>query len=240
MRYDETVDVLSPHNARTMVADAEAGRVVCTPRRPAVAILGAGRIGREATPWDDEGWEVWSCNRLPARDPEGRVRVDRWFELHPRRAQTEDDLDWMRRCPVPLYTLEREPDCPQSVVYPLAEVCELFGGPTRPYFTCTFAYQIALAILERFTRIGLFGVSLEMGTPRERTVERACVETWLAFAAGAGITVTVPSETSMLRHPWLYGYHYEAERDGVAKMMDVLAGLRERELARLAHVGNLP
>ncbi len=70
---------------------------------------------------------------------------------------------------------------------------------------------IALAVEEGFGEIGLFGVDLNLGTARERTLERLCVLWWLGYAEGKGITVTIPAKSSLLLHPRRYGYEYKEE-----------------------------
>ena len=70
---------------------------------------------------------------------------------------------------------------------------------------------IALAVEEGFGEIGLFGVDLNLGTARERTLERLCVLWWLGYAEGKGITVTIPKQSDLLLHPLRYGYEYWEE-----------------------------
>src|SRR5690349_23207184 len=68
-----------------------------------VAILGASQ---ELQPpiLSDPQWEVWGCNSLwnYHRDFEGQFRADLWFELHPLTEQTDQELQDMVDCPVPL------------------------------------------------------------------------------------------------------------------------------------------
>lgn len=189
--------------------------------RKKVAIIGANSTVKYA-PLDDPEWEIWGCNSLwrYAMNRGGEFKATRWFELHPMDVQTEAELKAIAECPVPIYTLKDESSwAPFSRVYPLEDVMEKL--PWR-YFTCTFAYQIALAIKEGFSTIGLFGVELWQGTPRERFVERACVEFWIGVAAGMKIDFVLPEGTRMAYQNPLYGYDYHTEMQYVNQQLDAL------------------
>lgn len=223
--------VPSPYNASGRVVG---GRVICEPRRPYVAIVGAGH-GKDEAPLEDSHWEVWGLNVVPVVDRKGRFRADRWFELHEMHAQSEDDMLWITQvCPVPIYLPPQEVDCdillPQHlspcvrdrdglgwingvetnvVPYPLEEVEALYGGG---YWACTFAYQVALAMMEGFERIGIFGAELAYGTDRERTVEWANLSYWVGFAEARGIEIHLPAKSRLGRHTHRYGIEYDAEK----------------------------
>jgi len=114
-----------------------------------------------------------------------------------------------RPCPNPGHAgeiLEFAPGVPNAVLYPLKAIMAL---GYREYFSCTFAYQIALAIYEGYTEIGLYGIELFNGSPRERLLERACVEYWIGVAQGRGITINEFS--GLAKQHYLYGYHYDQE-----------------------------
>lgn len=211
--------ILSPFNAKTWIFAGDAGVVVCEPPRRKAAIIGCGPSRFDA-PWDDPSWECWGLNRvLTMHDSEGRFRADRWFELHVLEAQSEADMRWIRECPVPLYMIERFPGIPNAVRFPIERA--IAAG--RDWFTCTFAMQIAFALAEGFEEIGLFGVDLDLGTPRERIFERMCVAWWLGLAAGRGVKVTLPERCTILTHPHRYGYDYYAEKEAVEIILENLA-----------------
>ena len=147
---------------------------------------------------------MWGLNEIAQK------RATAWHELHPAAVQSARDLAWLRQCPTPCYVLdlaEWDGLIPRPVQFPLDRIK---AAGFRPYFTCTFAMQIALAILGGFEEIGLWGVSLHLGTPRERLLERACVDYWIGFAEGRGITVS--EDSGCARRPYLYGYDYEDEK----------------------------
>lgn len=229
----------SPFNAPTVAVH---GHFACrgTQRRK-VCIYGAG-LGREQAPLFDPDWEVWAINLVvpyTRESVEGEaqprlvLRADRWFDLHQRRAQTADDLRWIANCPVPIYVppdlLDAGPNC---VRFPLPEIERLFGVS---YWTCTFAYQIALAMWEGVaTDIGLYGVELAFGTERERSVEWACTAYWMGRAAERGIRIHVPEPSTLGRHCARYGFEYDAEKDEVERYVQ---RMRETDRHRMDQKG---
>ncbi len=180
-------------------------------RRFKVALTGATPLNRLA-PLHNEKWEVWGINRILRHhvDNNNQFRADRWFEMHPMTIPPQDakDMEWIRECPHPLYTLEWEKELPLSLRFPIERVAQ-----GRELFSCTFCYQVALAISEGFEEIGLYGIELAEGSPRERTLERACLLWWLGFAEGNGLKVTVPDDSELLVHHKRYGYDYKGEDD---------------------------
>lgn len=232
---------LSPHVAPLVI---ERGRVVYTDetdaavqaglpallRRRKVAICGAPGVRR--VPWDDETFECWALNNFwnAARDSEGRLAASRWWEQHQitpdadgpdagTPIQDANDMAWIRQCPVPLYTTEPVPENPNAVVWPVRSMARTF----RDYFACSFAMQVAQAIVEEFEEIHIFGLQLLMGTQRETTVESSCLNWWLGLAEGRGIRVKVDvvHEPFLLRHPYRYGHEYWKERRWVERYLSV-------------------
>lgn len=223
----------SPLNRRPSRVDALRGVVQFDPPRTKVALVGAGR-GRDEAPLEDPSWEVWALNAVPPVDLSRRLRCDRWFEMHVRSAQNQDDMAWIKQCPVPIYLpptwAERElakryatsgdVEVPNAVRYPLENVESNLGS----YFACTFAYQLALVLLEGVAdTVGLFGVDLCGGTRRERTVEWACVSWWLGFCEGKGLTVELPHGSMLGRHFARYGIEYYEE----AKLVNEYVGFMD-------------
>lgn len=180
------------------------------PGRKKVAIVAASALGEERPPLEDNTWDVWSCNSLwrQCLDTTGRLRADAWFEMHPLAVQTAQERTDMHDCPLPLYVLG-EPLETHWRRYPIDEIVHKFGG--RDFFSCTFCYQLALAIILGYTTIGLWGVELWQGSARERTIELLGVTYWLGVAQGRGVKVVLPEYSRLLWHPLRYGYDYDAE-----------------------------
>lgn len=210
----------SPNNRSMRIVDARDGvvRMHPNPRRK-VAIVGAG-YGKDEAPYDDPEWEVWALNVCGAWDSEGRLRADRWFELHQAKAQSDDDMLWIAKCPFPIYV----PDdlmhaSPNAVRFPIEMLERSYGD----YWACTFAYQMALALFEDFTDVGLYGVELAWGTERERTVEWACVSWWAAYLEAKGVRMHFPAKSCLGRHPYRYGLEYDEEIAAVKRYLSKLS-----------------
>lgn len=239
------ISQVSPYNAEVHVVDARAGIVRATPRRDKVALIGASS-GKVYAPYDDPEWEVWSLNAVPSLDRFGRLRVDRWFEMHVVAAQNERDMEWIERCPVPLYLVPEAADevlrygkltrrfdeittkgyaVKHPVRYPLDAIESQFGS----YWACSFAYQIALAVMEGFTDIGIYGAEMCYGDDRERTVEWANVSWWLGFAEGRNINIHLPPGSHLGRHKYRYGIEYYEEKRDVEQYVEMMRRARTEQ-----------
>ena len=159
-----------------------------------VAIVGGART-RAKAPYGDEAWDIWAFSSLRLRTP----RITRWFEMHalddlksqlkvdtPRRYSFDSYMAFLRRLDCPIVMQRVHEELPRSIAYPLDEALAAFGR----CFTSTASYLIALAILEGYERIGVFGIHLT-----ERTVyarQRPGVEYLLGKARERGIDVYLP------------------------------------------------
>jgi hypothetical protein len=192
-----------------------------------VAIIGCG-LTRQDAPYHDPEWEIWGCNEMSIE------RADRWFELHPMSVQNKAELEWLKECKQPVYMLFRNQgwtlEVPSCVVYPIRDITRTLK--VEPYFTCTFAYEIALALYEGFTTIGLWGVNLPLGSPRERIFESRCVEWWIGFAQGRGVEVIIPKNDILGKCEHLYGYDYHTEK---AHIQSEVHAVFIEDMRRLLH-----
>ena len=167
-----------------------------------VRIFGAAKNARESPPLtpEDKDVEVWLSNSTTTnliRCPQAMSEWTRWFNLHSRQhivgtypaafayyqTKAEDR---------PIYLQKVQPDVPTSIVFPRKQIQEAFAtakGPNR-YFTCTVTWLIALAILEGFERIELWGFELR-DTKRGSAFafERPCFAYWVQVAKEHGIEV---------------------------------------------------
>lgn len=195
-----------PAWARAEIVDAQAGQVLVTPRRAKVAIVGFAESSRDQAPFDDPTYEIWGLNSLARMLP----RYDRWFEMHTRAAFEADPppffdyLGWLRTAPVPVYMIERQPDMPSSVRYPLEAIVKTFG---IDYFTSSPSFMVALAMFEGFEEIAVYGIDLIVG--REWAYEKPCMEYWLGRAHAMGVLVRIPESSALLRSTHRYGYTTE-------------------------------
>lgn len=221
------------------LADEHRGRSAEDWPRPAgadpatgtVAIVGKG-FDHSIVPWGTEGYEFWGLNDQPGNRPEYAPIecYTRWFQLHPPHylevhyPRGIKDLKrwWGTPRGVKLY-MDRHYDwLPDSVPYPKAEVEALcsYGH----YHCSSFDWMVALAILEGWSRIEMYGVdfftfpSILNGEPISA---RACLEFWLGVAAGRGIDVAVSQRgdlftnihVAIYRSDLQYGFEREPALD---------------------------
>lgn len=191
-------------------------------RRPAgnsgrrVAILGTAEPHWRHAPFQDEGWEIWTCGGIYGVAP----RIDRHFEIHDKMetckgwgdateeaAQREVYWKWIADQGGKCVLKEVLPETPNATRFPIEALCEMFQDK---YFTNTISYMIALAIAEGATEIGLWGIDMALSSSEEESDEygrqRPSVEFYLGVATGMGIPVHLPPETTLLKSRKLYGF----------------------------------
>ncbi|MFS8654125.1 MAG: hypothetical protein FWJ64_06185 [Limnochordia bacterium] len=185
-----------------------------------VAIVGGGPSRRKA-PFDDPSWEIWAFSSRKWRYP----RVDRWFELHhmtdlrqqlatyrPGRRSWRGYMRMLRRMECPVYLQELHPDIPNGVRYPIEEALERFGR----CFTSTASYLVALAILEGYDCIGLWGIDVRR---KEYLKQRPALKYLLSIAKNQGIRVVLPRQSPLyipktprlVRTRALYAYDWRSK-----------------------------
>ena len=171
------------------------------PRRPAVAICGSAYNVKHA-PLEDDHWDVWALNNCAPIDSAGRLRADRWWEIHAQEVRTEDRWETMHRIAehIPVMIMDTRLGFGRFF-----DVDALVQCGFRDYFADTFAYELAYAIALDYHEIGLYGAHLLTGSDREATVEAACVSYWLGVAEGKGITVRLPTVPMGLLQSRRYG-----------------------------------
>ena len=169
-----------------------------------VCLVGFAVTTRKQTPWDED-YEFWGCN-------EGYVqefpKINRWFQIHPyisfSRADNTNDpkhFEWlMKEHDFEIYMQDKFPFIPSAEKYPLEIYAQWFG---RKYFRSSFDYMMAMAIMEGYTEIGIYG--FEMASNTEWGHQRPSAEYWIGRAEGMGITIREPQGWNLLRGS-LYGF----------------------------------
>lgn len=190
--------------------------------RPGVVIVAAGATPDDVRPYADSPyWELWGCNSVVSpftADPHD-LEAHRWFQLHPLEVCETAERVWADLCPVPIYVLDAaKRRVPMAVPYPWEALPRLpvsVGG-----FGSTFAYEVALAILEKKTRLVVLGVGYSepgSGTVREQLVEGPNLWGWLAYAMGCGLHVDLERfAPGTPMGGYRYGIDYWPERTAVA------------------------
>lgn len=216
--------------------------------RRKVAIVGYTEH-RQFAPFGDDGWEIWGLNDLYYELPEVSVDRLRWFQLHswneltrhsptpvtasplnfqggPPHPRDPNHVPWLadQAQRMPVYMLEPRPEVPAARVYPIQDAMQFFsidGRTPMRYFTNTISYMVALAIMEGFQEIGIWGVDMMMGggAGSEYGWQRPSCEFFIGFAAGKGAKVYIPEESDLLKCAFPYGY---SEGNAFRKKLDSL------------------
>ena len=174
-----------------------------------VALLGTVPHKLKA-PFSDPSFEIWAIAHACLGDP--LPRVDRIFEIHSKKEYLEwkSDDAWKRHPNIPVYLWDVDPDVPNSVKFPVMDVVSRFQiFPDRPEClqTNSISWMIALAILEGFREIHIYGVNMSHAT--EYGAQKPSCEYYLGLARGLGISIYVPTESDLCKSTFLYGFEDE-------------------------------
>src|SRR5215510_1331188 len=124
-----------------------------------VALVGTAPSSRDLAPFDDLSWKIWVCS---PGNMNSCKRVDVWFELHSNLLWKEHEhygrpyIEWLNKQPFPIY-MQNANLVPKAIVYPWYEMVQEFG---KDFFTSSFAWMMALAIMQGAQEIALYGVDM--------------------------------------------------------------------------------
>ena len=210
-----------------------------------VAIVGSHPRTRDAFDFDRTDCDIWVFNEAMAQD--WCTRADAVFQLHEPvvfRSKTNrndpNHYEWLKRTDIPMiYMQEQYDDVPNSVRYPLEQVVALTPG--YEYLTSSVAYAIALAILQGYERIELYGAEMETNT--EYGHQRQGMAFWIGVALGRGIDVEHVSPTFWLAPLCAYSgneridiEHYRARID---QLTEARKGAQEAHDQAMTAIHNL-
>ena len=188
-------------------------------------------------PYDDPDIEIWSVNNAY-----GHIkRYTRWFEIHTiefkdghfsrrwsrdfRGLDVDIYLSHLAALDCPVYMQKKWDIIPKSIAYPVDEVIKHFGDDR--YFTNTISYQIALAIMEGFKEVQIWGVDMAVDT--EYHFQRPSVEYWIGIAKGMGIKIYVPPTADLLKTRFLYAFEEREADSWKQKIMGMQKNMEERK-----------
>lgn len=131
-------------------------------------------------------------------------RTDLFFEIHALDMLASDPdqtvfLAWIKKQPKS-YLQKLDPRFPNALAYPLEEMVAKYGGY---FFTSSLSYMFALAIEQKPTHIGMWGV--DMSATEEYGYQRAGCHYFIQKARDLGIEIVVPVESDLLASP-KYGF----------------------------------
>jgi len=174
-----------------------------------LAIVGSGKQTRDNAPFDDPSFDIWVFNE--AANAEWCKRWTACFQMHGKDIyaghNTKDPQHWQwlqQEHGNPIYMQAVDPLVPNSVQYPLQDALLLAGVRM---FSTTFAYMAALAILQGYEEVKIYGVELSAS---EYEYQANGYIFWFAFLRGRLGTHNVDSavlylDKNIFEVP-LYGY----------------------------------
>lgn len=183
-----------------------------------VAIVGFAPSTREKAPYNNPDFEIWVLNEYYTCIPQGN-NITRWFEIHQRDTVLEskrspDYIQHLKDSKIPIYMVQKYDDIPMSIPYPLDEIREKLK---TDYFTNSISYMVAMAIVEGYEDIHLYGV--DMAQEEEYAKERPSVEYFIGYAVSKGIKVYIPPESDICKVPYFYGFE-EASAHKICSTID--------------------
>lgn len=174
-----------------------------------VAIVGFSPLSCTLAPFGEEGLELWSMNEAHAF--KWFKKATRWFQIHDtykREVANRGVLghyDWLKKNPwnIPIYMIHAQPEIPKSIDYPIDEICDKYmrkvirGDEKIRYFNSSFDYILAVACLEGFERVEVYGIDMMHSSEYEK--QRTGTHFWLGVAIGQGIELWLPEGNALLK-----------------------------------------
>jgi len=175
-----------------------------------VAIVGFAPSYIEA-PWGTppDKMEFWCLNEFYKVAPQIKgFRADRWFEIHDLNSPSKnipEHIEFLRKCPVPLYLQKKREDIPNGVEFPFYEIIKWMedkGFKGSKYFTNSISYFVMFAAFLGFKHISIYGV--DMSTDSEYAFQKSSAEYMIGLCEGMGIEVYIPPASELLKCNQLY------------------------------------
>jgi hypothetical protein len=149
------------------------------------------------------------------------TRADRWFEIHnldrpPKNSPKH--IDWLKKCPIPLYTLQPYDFLPNATPFPFYDIVKWFedrGHIGSRYFTNSISWILAFAITEGFEEIHIYGVDMAVDVDKngndEYGYQKPSCEYFLGVAEKYA-KVFVPKTSDLLSCSKMYAVEQDNER----------------------------
>ena len=214
--------------------------------KPPLVILGTAG-SRSQAPYSDTDTEIWAVGTAAVYDDV--KRVDRLFELHPRRYWSQQAvLDRMNDFDGPIVMQDHTDEIPRSEAYPYNEVRDMFylkAMGENLFVTNTITWMLLLALYEGYTNISLFGV--HMSHDSEYSYQHASCAWALGIMQGKALagepyTFYIAEESEVLKARYEYGFHEPTQwmnyidkrrrglREGVKQAQSQITEIERRKL----------
>ena len=215
-------DVFSEDSSE--VAQEEVQETV-TVRKKKVCILGTAWTKKDA-PWGDDSYDFWTLSPTLSHPDIDHGKIDVLFEMHPERYWKSDEvISRLRGFDGPVYMIDRVPEIPNSVRYPIERAREEFYIPAMGddlYVTNSITWIMMLAYLEGYEEFYLYGVHMEMNS--EYGYQKPGCEYLIGYLQAKGKKVVIGEGSPILKTPYLYGYK---EPEILPRLNEDQAGLRQ-------------
>jgi hypothetical protein len=202
-----------------------------------LAIVGSHIATRSDAPYDDPDYEIWLFNEAPMAD--WCKRWDAILQLHnpeiyssPTNWVNDGHWAWLQQdhgIGKTIYLQAQDERVPNSVRYPLDEICASLPGANNRWFMSSAAYALALALYLGYETIDIYGVELSSNT--EYSYQLPNWLYWLGIAYGMGVKIGLYSGQVHFAER-LYGFEGETQlpRDHFIKRVAGLeAGYKQAE-----------
>lgn len=141
-----------------------------------------------------------------------KAKSTNWFQMHPRDwanpqkestgyfGRPKEHLEFLQKFDGTVWLQREDPEIPNGKMYPLAEIVAASG---RQFFTSTFAYQLGLIWYQhtqlemQVEQLYVYGVNLS--SMDEYIHQKSCVEYWLGRLEEAGVKITIPDASALLK-----------------------------------------
>lgn len=169
-----------------------------------LAIVGGSPATQHLAPYDDPTFDIWVHGNQLDRH-KGR-RITRVFEIHDDLSEHQEGYAaWLAEQRIPLIVGRKFPFKGEGITtYPYDLANALMGQ----HLTSTPAYMMALAILEGYQHISIFGVDMAVDD-HEYFYQRPCMYAWIAYAKAKGIEIYIPKESGLFKDSYV-----EGDKDG--------------------------
>ena len=151
-------------------------------------------------------------------------------------------MENLAKLDIPVYMQQHWDQIPKSEPYPLIEVTQAIGSQlgwfnnrnfegAQPawdvYTTNTISYMLALAILEKFDEIHVYGVDMAVDT--EYHWQRPSCEFLIGWAVGMGIKVFIPPQCDLMKTRFLYGFQEVVQDAYMLKIKNMKTAMLKRQ-----------
>jgi hypothetical protein len=194
-----------------------------------LAIVGTHTRTRDQAPWNDPAYDIWVFNE--AAQKEWCQRWDVCFQMHkpevyrsPHNFVRSDHWEWLQQDhgDRQIYLQDWDAEIPNGYRYPLDEVRRCIPGASLEWFKSSFAYALALAYLQGYREIDIYGADMASNT--EYGYQLPNFQFWIGIGMGMGIRFGILSNERFFGGS-LYGFDGEIQipRDHFAKRIGALS-----------------